>query len=320
MTEVKNNAVAVTVSHLQTLKPAEIANDDKVAVMFVKNYNAIHKSNAGEQVYELEKYHFSRLVSQNKSLKSCTHLSLYATFIEMAVQGLSFDPNKKLCYLVPQNVNIGTQENPIWETRATLEISPYGELAMRQDYGQIKHADNPEVAYQDEKFVVSQGPNGKLVTHEFSYPRAGKVVAVYMRIIKLDGSSDYSIIDLAEMKRLAMYSDKKNKGNGNLDKANPLYKSNGGDPDLGFWKAKCIKHAFKSYPKVKVRGQHTVLATDKIEEEEAAIDYGMPITEHEELTEVKMNTASPETMQMTMAPASEEKAEPVTVDTDDPGF
>lgn len=315
----KQNTVAVTISHLQSLKTAEIANDDKVAAMFVKNYNAVHNTESGLQAYELEKYYFNRIVSQNKALKNCTHLSLYACFIEMAVLGMSFDPNKKLCYLVPQNVNIGTKDNPMWETRCALEISPYGELAERQKMGQIKHADNPEVVYQDEKFVVTQTPSGKAIQHEFSYPRAGKVIAVYMRIVKLDGTTDYSIIDAAEMKRLAIYSDKKNKGNGDLSNANPLYKSNNGDPDLGFWKAKCIKHAFKSYPKVKVPGQHIVLATDRIEEEPTpGIDYGMPITEHEELPPI--NTTSQETTQMTMPPAQEEKGEPVVIDTDDPGF
>lgn len=284
-------AITVTIEHLNSLKPSAIANDDRVKAMFVKNFNAIHGSSNGDQVYELEKYYFSRKVSASKALMECTKLSLYATFIEMAVQGLSFDDGKKLCYLVPQNVNVGTKEQPIWEKRATLEISPYGELAIRQEMGQIKSADNPEVVYEKEFFEVVQSATGKQVNHKFSFPREGKIIACYIRVIKSDGTNDYFILDAAGMDRLKSYSAKKNKGF-----ANDLYGKDGNGPDLGFWIAKTIKHAFKSYPKVKLKGQFTELATAKIEDEDEPIDYGMKITEH---IEVKPNTTSTETLMMT---------------------
>ncbi len=303
-------SITVTMDHLNTLQPASIANDDRVKAMFVKNFNAIHKSSNGEQVYELEKYYFSRGVSTSAELKKCTKLSLYATFIEMAVQGLSFDPGKKLCYLVPQNVNVGTKDNPQWETRASLEVSPYGELAIRQAMGQIKSADNPEVVYEGEHFEVSQTPTGKQVDHKFKFPRTGKMIACYMRIVKSDGENDYFILDSAGMERLKSYSAKKNKGF-----ANALYGKDGVGPDEGFWKAKTIKHAFKSYPKVKLPGQFTKLQEDPEDIDDAPmVDYGMqiqaPITAHEE---VHINTASADTAKMTTA-VDEETGEVVTIE------
>lgn len=296
-------AITVTISHLNTLAPSEIANDDRVRAMFVKNYNAIHKSNAGGQVYELEKYYFSRAVSSSKDLRECTKLSLYATFIEMAVQGLSFDPGKKLCYLVPQNVNTGTKDAAVWEKRATLEISPYGELAIRQDMGQIQSADNPQVVYEKESFKVFETATGKQIQHEYSYPREGKIVACYIRIIKSDGANDYFILDAAGMQRLKGYSAKKNKGY-----ANALYGGDG-EPDMGFWIAKTIKHAFKAYPKVKIKGSYTKLQEPQDDDE--TIDYG-DISDHEVIPTVKVNNSSPETLAMT-SHVDEENGESVVI-------
>lgn len=272
MNEVKQKSITIAISHLNTLPPAEIANDEKVRAMFIRNYNAIHRSELGDQVYELEKYYFARIVSSSKELSKCTKPSLYACFIEMGVMKLSFDSRKKLCYLVPQNVNIGTKENEVWEKRAVLEISPYGELAIRQDMGQILSVDNPEVVYENEAFEITQS-SGKQVYHKFGYPREGKIIACYMRIIKSDGTNDYFIMDLAGMQRLKAYSAKKNKG-----AANALYGAEGGEPDTGFWIAKTIKHGFKAYPPVKLKGSHTKLQED-VEDEE--IDYGMDETDHE---------------------------------------
>jgi recombinational DNA repair protein RecT len=311
----QQKAITVTLQHLESLKPTEIANDDRVKTMFVKNFNSIHKSAAGDQVYELEKYYFGRAVSTSAELKKCTKLSLYATFIEMAVQGLSFDPGKKLCYLVPQNVNVGTKENAQWEARAALEISPYGELAIRQAMGQIKSADNPEVVYEGEHFEVSQTPTGKQVDHKFKFPRAGKMIACYMRIVKSDGFADYFILDAAGMERLKQYSSKKNKGF-----ANALYGNDGKQPDEGFWKAKTIKHAFKAYPKVKLPGQFSKLQEDPEDNDEApVIDYGMQIqapeaiTLHQEIAPVvNINPTTTDTAKMTTTVIDEDSGEVIT--------
>ena len=74
----------------------------------------------------------------------------------------------------------------------------------------------------------------------------------------------------ADWERLAVYSEKKNFG-----KANALYTSFNGGIDPGFLAAKMIKHAFKSYPKVSLRGQFTQLAPEPEEAPPAAEEiYG----------------------------------------------
>jgi len=78
--------------------------------------------------------------------------------------------------------------------------------------------------------------------------------------------------------RLKAYSDKNSKG-----KTNELYSSNHGQIDTGFLLAKMIKHAFRTYPKVRTAGVMTVLET---EAEAQEVDYGIEMPKIEETTPV----------------------------------
>lgn len=301
--EQQNQATGV-IAHLNNLSPLQLANDSKVQDKFIAMFNRIHGAKNGAMIYEAEKHHFSKLITENKDLQACTRLSLYGAFIDVAVQGLSFDPSRKLAYLLWDNHNVGTKDAPIWEKRARLAISPYGELALRIHYGQISGADNPEVVYEGEKFTKITGKDGTIVNHEITYPRpATKVIAAYVRLVKPNNTVDYYIMDLAMMDRLRAYSAKKNRGVPSI-----LYgtKENNYTPDAGFWIAKCIKHAFAAYPKVKIQGQFSTLATDNLDPDPTDEPINYEITEEEK---PEVNTASLETAQMTMTP-EEKKPEP----------
>lgn len=290
--------------HLEQLPALRLVDDERVHNKFVSIFNTVHGRQAGEQTYEVEKFHFTKQLTENPALQECTKLSLYGVFIDVGVQGLSFDPTKKLCYIIPYNVNAGTKDNPKWEKRASLNISPYGELYLRQMNGQIRSAENPEVVYAGEEFSVTSGPNGKGVTHSWKYPRPeGDIVACYFKFIKADGTVDYGFMDLRDMERLKAFSAKKNNG-----KANALYGENG-KVDKGFLIAKTIKHAFKAYPKVKLKGQFSQLETEQDEQQD--IDYGF------DASEIAINKTSVETAQMTMPPASDRQEEPVTIESAD---
>lgn len=257
------------VTALAEIPKMQLVSDTRVANKFVSLFNHVHGSGNGQHIYAVEKFHFEKMLAENKELQTCTNLSLYGAFVDIAVQGLSIDPSRKLAYLYPQSVNVGTKENKKYEKRAQLKISPRGELHLRQMYGQIQHADNPQLVYESDKFSKLTGPTGTIINHESIYPRkTNKIIACFFRFIKADGNIDYGFIDYEGMMRLKGYSARKNFGN-----ANALYSSYYGDPDPGLWEAKCLLHAFDSYPKVKLRGQHSVLETKATETEE--IDYGI---------------------------------------------
>jgi len=269
-----STAIQTTVNFLDGLAVTKIPEDQRVAEKFITVFNKVHGSKMGEMIYETEKYHFQKNLSQNQELQKCSKVSLYGAFIDMAVQGLSLDPTKKLCYLVPANVNVGTRENPQWEKRANLEISPYGELGLRQLAGQLEGASEPIVVYKGDIFDCGERDGKKFVNYSMIASHTEEVIGCFLKLLKKDGGYDYTWLLKEDIARLMKYSDRKNKGNGDLSKANPLYTSGPGRQiDSGFLKAKTIKHSFKAYPKINIKGAYSRLEAT---EEEGAIDYALP--------------------------------------------
>lgn len=255
---------------LNQLPKFEIASDERVQHKFVELFSVVHGKKDASAYYAVEKFHFNKQLQEKPELQKCTGLSLYGAFVDLAVQGLSLDPTKKLAYLLKRSMNAGTRDNPKWEDRAFLQISHLGELFLRQSCGQIKYADNPVRVYEGDKFQKITTASGTVVHHETNYSRKpeDKMIACFIRIVKMDGSIDFSVLDYFEMQRLSGYSERQNRG-----KTNALYTSAPGNrPDPGFWEAKTIKHAFDSYPKVKRRGDHTTFETEEIDK---PIDYGL---------------------------------------------
>jgi hypothetical protein len=182
---------------------------------------------------------------------------------------------RALCYLIGRNVNIGTREQPKWEGRVVLTISAYGELVLRERAGQIRHADNPVLVYANDEFSFSDKNGRKEVEYVCHLPHTGqRIVACYLRITRADGSIDYSIMTEEGWQRLAEYSANQDRKN---HQPNALYTSNSGSIDSGFLMAKCIKHAFNTYPKVRI-GRGTELQSQQVEEKEIEINddlYGV---------------------------------------------
>ena len=213
--------------------------------------------NMAQMIFEQERYHFMRQISNSPQLKECETLSLYGCFMDCAVNGLSFDPSKKLAYIIPGNVNIGSKDHPIWTKRATLEATPYGELAIRIQNQQIKYADNPVVVYEGDTFEPSVENGVTTVNYKLNVNHGTKIIAAFIRLVRIDGTLEYKWLLESDWKRLEAYSAKKNRG-----KANELYSSYNGNIDPGFLCAKVLKHAFKSMPKVTPLGNHTQIAAD----------------------------------------------------------
>jgi recombinational DNA repair protein RecT len=245
----------------------------EVEQKFVQLYAAIHGvgKETAEMTFHAERFHFLKLVNSNQEIAQCEGLSLYGCFMDCAVNGLSFDPTKKLAYVLPGNVNVGTRDTPQWVKRATLVVSPYGEMGIRQRDGQIKHADNPVVVYEGDEFQPYQDGGKKGIHYKLNMGHTQKVVAGFIRIVRTDGTEDYFWMLQEDIARLAAASAKKNRGT-----ANSLYTSQNGGIDAGFFRAKLIKHAFQSYPKVSLRGLHTKDEEQiKLEQRNNEVDYGL---------------------------------------------
>lgn len=227
-----------------------------------------------QNFYEEQSNLFSNFVKESDSLKKCSGFSLYNAFILIAINGVSLEKNfTTQCYLEARNTKIGKDEkgNDIWEKRAALKISGYGELMMRRRSGQIREINNPVIVYDCDSFAYGEKDGKVFVNYTKTFPRkeGAKIIAGYVKITRPDNSIDYKVMDLEDVKRLMSYSEKNNKKwdshariyvNGD---ANPLYgkDKDGSGIDSGFFAAKLIKHAFKAFPQLKI-GDGAVMQSD----------------------------------------------------------
>lgn len=272
------------IDELNKMSPAAIVEDDRVEKRFVSLYNSIHGSKVGESIYTKEKFNFLKLISEKPDLMACTRLSLYGCFLDIAVNALSLDPTgRPHCYIIPRSAKTGlkTQDGKdVYEKRAYLYITGYGELYMRKRAGHIKHCDNPVIVYEGDTFEVTLNEIGvKTINYKAVFPRKSeKIIGVFMRIIRNDDSIDFKWLLEGDIKRLMAFSDKNNNyGNAtpNMTKANALYTSNNGQIDIGFLENKVIKHAFSVYPKIR-SGEFTVFQ-ELNEEPKTEELYGMEL-------------------------------------------
>jgi recombinational DNA repair protein RecT len=267
-----NNQETLNQAHIiQSLKATDVIRNEYVRQQFINVYNAIWKE-GGEGAYEREAMYFNNQLRDSENLRKCTGMSVFFAFIDLAVRGLTLEPGAQaLCYLLPRSYCTGknAQGQNLYESRCNLTISGYGELVLRAKAGQIQYADNPVIVYEGDEFSFGEKDGRKYVNYCCRIPRqSDRIIACFLKITRCDGSVDYSVMTEGDWKRLSDFSGKANRYWDNeahryVDRPNQLYSSAGGQIDTGFLKAKCIKHAFKTYPKIAI-GKGTQLESDVI--------------------------------------------------------
>lgn len=275
------------IEQMNKMSPSDVLENEKVKARFVENYNQIHGSEAGEMFYEAEKYNFQKALSNSKDLRECSGFSVYGVFLDIAAMGLSITPQSKpLLYLLTRNVKVKEAASERWEKRAYNDVSPYGELALRVQAGQILYVDRPIVVYEGDIFQPGMNEFGnKYVKYEAAVPRKSKnIIGSFISLTRPDNSKDFFWMMQDEIDRLKKASNKQNKGSDTENKANALYTSNEGRIDIGFLEAKTLKHALMVLPKIRI-GQFTTLQT--FDDEPKAAEYGLTQADTLELKKQK---------------------------------
>lgn len=183
-------------NELKQMTASDVVRNDRVREQFISVYNSIWQE-GGENVYEREAIYVNQQIRDKKDLQQCTAISVYYSFIDLAVKGLTLAPGSQaLCYLLSRSNNIGNDQygNAIWEKVCNLTISAYGELVLRKYAGQIRYADNPVIVYEGDEFKYGEQNGHKVVNYMSAFPRmSNKIVACFMKITRADGSVDYSV-------------------------------------------------------------------------------------------------------------------------------
>ncbi|MDX9847430.1 MAG: recombinase RecT [Tenuifilaceae bacterium] len=250
-------------SWLDSLDPIKLVDDEKVKKQFITTYSKIHRKSESdaEVVWEKESLYYKKALTDNEKLRSCTRLSLYSAFLEIAIQGLSIQPGQKSdAYLEARAQKVGNND---WITVCYLRITAYGELNLRIQSGQIQRMLNPVVVYEGDKFQPRTNQQGELyVEYEPNIPRKSKtIIACWVRIILPGGISDFKWLTQEDIDRLKRYSIPRG---GQNPKPNALYEANEGQIDPGFLEAKTIKHAMRAYTKLRV-GDNVMFEEEELE-------------------------------------------------------
>ena len=126
--------------------------------------------------------------------------------------------------------------------------------------------------YEGDLFKMGTRGGNIFVDHESVIPRKNDVIiACYLRITRNDDSVDYKVLTMPEIEKLRKFSK---------------------DPNSKAWtdglpgmvQAKTIKHAFKSYPKLRIleKSKFTALASETVDEDAEVVEqdiYGLENTE-----------------------------------------
>lgn len=277
--------ILLTVEQINSLNPLDIVTNDRVKERFIQIWDTLWGTGTGEAAYERESFHFNNKLREDERLQRATRFSIFTCFVDLAISGLSLEPGTRaLCYLQGRNACIGTdaQGKKVYEGRLSLTISGYGELVMRARAGQIRYADNPVLVYEEDQFSFGDMGGQKVVNYMCNLPhKSNHIIAAFLRITRADGSVDYAVMLEEDWLRLMQYSERNNQrwdaqARQFVGKANDLYTSRGGGIDTGFLAAKLIKHAFKTYPKVRIgRGTELESTVEDTAQQEIDSFYGV---------------------------------------------
>jgi hypothetical protein len=268
-----------SIEEINKLKPVEVLEDETTKSNFVRmvqNINPELENIEAVAIYEREKYYFTKILNATPELKNCTGLSIYGCFLDIASMGLSLENTGNPSLYITSRSFETSKGSGIWLKQASIIVSPYGELILRIEAGQVLYIDNPVIVYEGDEFRPYVKSGVKSVDYSPKIPRESKkIIASFVAITRPDKSKDFFWMLEDDILRLKGYSAKQNKKTDPKTKevtytANKLYSSDNGGIDRGFLEAKTIKHAFDSFPKVRI-GQFSKLSS----EEPQAMDYGL---------------------------------------------
>ena len=252
---------------LKELKPAEIAEHATVRDKFTDILMKIHRMPEHEaiSVYEREKNYFVKAINESTysgygRLHTCTNLSLFNAFVEIAILGLSIQPGGKAeAFIEPRSTkmkykNSEGKDVENWVTTARLVLMTHGELNLRLRAGQIIRMANPQVIYEGDMFQPKTNAKGDLyVDYQPAIPRkSSRIIGCYVCLVLPNDQRDFKWLLQDDIERLKKYSVPKS---GQNPQANSLYTAGtDGQIDTGFLETKTIKHAMRTLTKLKVSG------------------------------------------------------------------
>lgn len=232
--------------------PANIIGANEVKKAFINAYNQRTGTNFGESAYINEALAFYTQIEGNNLLKQCKAIDLVQCFISCTCQGGSFVEVNNLNYLFTTAVK--DADKRIVGYKPDLRFAPLGELALRQNMGQILYVDTPQLIYNCDSYKVTQGSVPK-IEHQPKTPRPANatVIAGYVCITRFDLSKHFVLFDREDIegwRKKSKSPDSPAWGKGKIEDATSMVKS------------KIMKHALNFTPKAFLSNNAVNLTTN----------------------------------------------------------
>lgn len=226
-------------------------------VSIFKSVNKIQDVTIAEDLFEVEKFHFLKMLEETPKLKECSPTSTIGTFLDVISNGLSFEKAQNHIYVMSRNVKTvkkDDQGKDVYEMRMSYEIAKNGKMRMVKRAGSVKDITEPVIVYEGDEIKITTENGLRNISHSPAIPRKSNVIAgAYCFVITPDNRRESCWFPIENIERLKTYSAKQNKQWDASKKAfvegkpNELYSSNKGQIDEGFFLTKVVKAALRNY-------------------------------------------------------------------------
>lgn len=156
--------------------PTEIINLPAVEDRWIKTYEMTTGRKDGDLRFHAEKTLFMQTIAEDKNLAQCTPMSIYSSFILLAVSGLSLKDGES--YLIPYGKKCTWM--PGWK----------GRLEQINNIPGVKTLTEPICVYENEEFEFEvQDGNYVITKHKPQLNTKGQdILLVYANLIMHDGT------------------------------------------------------------------------------------------------------------------------------------
>ena len=119
---------------------------------WVKTYNSVTGKEDGELKFNAEKILFLQTISSSKALEKCDKFTIYSSFIELAISGLTLRDG--LAYIIPYGKTASFM--PGWR----------GRLEQINEMPNVVHCHEPQVVYDCDEFDYEKGTKVVINKHK----------------------------------------------------------------------------------------------------------------------------------------------------------
>lgn len=124
---------------------------------------------AAEMTFEREKILFMKAITANKALEQCDRFTIYSSFIELAVSGVSLNEGES--YIIP------------YGGKAQFQIGYKGRVKQMQEIPGFQYVNMPQVVYTSDDFDYELGEEPKVLRHKPAKKRGADDVIEFVYVV-----------------------------------------------------------------------------------------------------------------------------------------